>query len=179
MQIPRLTTGGAGGGNTSVRLGAPAQSARLSVIVVVVVVRLRLLQLLSGPHSCTRPSVYATTVIRDAFPSVIETPAKAPLTKLPTYDDGVYGERPDQTADGPEPVAAEHPDTLALADTSQKASPDHREDLVQGDVQRYGEHPRELPEIVLSAEPKRCPGLDDAAGCSATLVARNERRRNF
>lgn len=75
------------------------------------------------------------TIIRDTFPI---RDREATPTKPPTRDDGVHGERSDQTADGPEPVAAEHTDALALANTSQKAPPDHREDLVQGDVQRYG-----------------------------------------
>lgn len=140
-------------------LGARAQSARPSAVVVVV--RLRLIQLLSGPLSRTyiRVRPCTATVIRDAFPSAIETPTEV----TPTRDDGVHGERPGQTADGPEPVAAEHPDALALADTSQKAPPDHREDLVQGDVQRYG-RPRENLATVLSAGSKRCSGLDDAVG---------------
>lgn len=72
------------------------------------------------------------TIIRDTFPI---RDREATPTKPPTRDDGVHGERSDQTADGPEPVAAEHTDALALANTSQKAPPDHREDLVQGDVQ--------------------------------------------
>jgi len=52
-------------------------------------------------------------------------------------NDRVHGERLGQTVNGPKSVAAEHPDALALADTSQKTPSDHREDLVQGNVQRY------------------------------------------
>lgn len=73
-------------------------------------------------------------MIRDAILSVNEIPtvglAAEAADGSPTRDDGVHGERPGQTVDGSEPVAAEHPDALALADTSQKTPPDHREDLV-------------------------------------------------
>lgn len=78
------------------------------------------------------------------------------------HNDGVHGERLDQTVDGPESVAAEHPDALALADTSQKTSSDHREDLVQGNVQRY-ERPTGMFSIVLSTKSK-LPKPDDAEG---------------
>jgi len=52
-------------------------------------------------------------------------------------NDRIYGKCSHQETDGFESIAAEHPNSLALADTSQKTSSDHRKDLVQGNVQRY------------------------------------------
>jgi len=53
-------------------------------------------------------------------------------------NDRIYGKCSHQATNGFESIAAEHPNAVALADTSQKTSSDHRKDLVQGDVQRYG-----------------------------------------